>query len=137
MLNHPKVLTFDQFDRIVGKSRAFENESRAMAYARKTGGILYTQVDGDHGDRVYMLNPDKYYNRTGRWEVVTSFGNKTIRAAKGYHGVIRKPTKFVIGEGRYPERVNITPIRPGHRKQHSKLSIGHVDIGNIKIKKFI
>lgn len=80
-----------------------------------------------------------------------------ILAAKGYHGVIRKPTKFVIGEGRYPERVNITPIRPGHKKHHynvldlvdtghagskikihqSGLSLDKVNINNIKVKNFI
>lgn len=67
----PKTMTFDQFDNKVKKSKAFESETKAQAYAKKTGGQVYTQVDGDSGDRVYMKNPDRFYNKTGRWEVVT------------------------------------------------------------------
>jgi hypothetical protein len=43
-----------------------------------------------------------------------------ILAARGYHGIIRKPTRFLVGEGGRAERVNITPlyksIYPGRKK---------------------
>jgi len=72
--NLPGTMTFDQFDSKVSKSRAFESEAAAKKYAKKTGGKLYTQVDGDGGDRVYMKNPDRFYNKTGRFEVITDCG---------------------------------------------------------------
>jgi hypothetical protein len=40
-----------------------------------------------------------------------------FRARHGYHGVIRKPTHFLVGEGYHAERVNISPI---HKIHHGK-----------------
>ena len=125
------VLTFEQFDRLVHDSKAFESEPAARSYSYRTGGIMYTQVDGDHGERVYMRRPDRHYNQTGRYEVVTSWGGKTKFAAKGFHGVIRKPTRFVIGEGRYPERVDITPIKK--HVDHAHHNLGKIPKINIKV----
>jgi hypothetical protein len=36
---------------------------------------------------------------------------KNIYSARGFHGVVYRPTRFIVGEGYRPERVDITPIR--------------------------
>jgi hypothetical protein len=72
----PDVLTLEGFDALVKDSKAFEGEKafeKAINHAAKTNGIVYTQVDLDSGERGYMLHPDKFYNKTGRYEVVTKF----------------------------------------------------------------
>lgn len=69
----PEKLTIRRFDEVVEKSKAFEGdgaERRAREYALQNAGLMYVQVDGDSGDREYMLHPDRHYNRTGRYEVV-------------------------------------------------------------------
>ena len=40
-----------------------------------------------------------------------------VKAATGFHGVVDKPTLFMVGEGNHPEEVHIEPIRP-HRSMY-------------------
>lgn len=74
----PDTLTFDQFDKMGWESKQFGlDDSRhdskiakdVFNYAKKTGGQIYTQVDGDR-DRVYSKGL-RFVNRVGLWEVVT------------------------------------------------------------------
>jgi len=74
----PDELTFDQFDKMGWKSKQFGlNDDRhygeiardVLAFAKKSGGQIYTQVDGDN-DRLYSKGM-RFVNRTGLWEVVT------------------------------------------------------------------
>lgn len=50
-----------------------------------------------------------------------------IQARHGYHGIISRPTRFLVGEAG-PERVNITPLR-SHKIQHVRMNNFNVNIG--------
>lgn len=63
-----------------------------------------------HHDEGYRMR--HYSNNTSR---------NPIKAAKGYHGIVRKPTYFLTGETG-PERVNITPQRK-HKQHHKNFNI--------------
>ena len=45
------------------------------------------------------------------------FKQRPIRAARGFSGMVNKPTRFIAGEGNRPEHVQVTPggkRRPRH-----------------------
>ncbi len=74
---YPDELTLDEFDEMFytgkAKARQFSLEKEAsieevVQYAKKTGGQIYTQVDGDQ-DRMYSKGLH-FVNRTGIYEVV-------------------------------------------------------------------
>jgi hypothetical protein len=59
---------------------------------------------------------------------------RMIPARRGYHGIIRKPTRFLVGEGGRAERVNITPIK---NRKHGKRGLIHqngIKFPNINVK---
>ena len=78
-----------------------------------------------------------------RWEVKHNGGldkpsmvkkRGFIMAAHGFHGIVGKPTKFIIGEGKYPERVNVTPIvKHSHNLHHNHGGVlsANFDLNNI------
>lgn len=77
---YPSILSFDKFDSIpwdfeqqfgLDDDRPIEEiEKAALELAEKEGAKLYVQIDG-FGDRVYNLGiPDRYYDKTGIYEVV-------------------------------------------------------------------
>ncbi len=74
---YPDELTLDEFDAMFytgrAKARQFGLEKEAsiaevLQYAQKTGGQIYTQVDGEQ-DRMYSKGL-RFVNRTGIYEVV-------------------------------------------------------------------
>lgn len=81
---YPEELTFDEFDDMPWDSaKQFGlNDNRelseivkdVLAFAEKTKGQIYTQVDGDE-DRIYSRGM-QFVNRTGLWEVVKIKGMK-------------------------------------------------------------
>jgi hypothetical protein len=66
-IEYPYELTFDQIE-CYKALRIFEDLKKASGYAGKTGGQIYTQVDGDT-DRIYSKGIH-YVNRTGIYAVV-------------------------------------------------------------------
>lgn len=50
-----------------------------------------------------------------------------IEARHGFHGIVRQPTRFLVGEAG-PERVNVTPLR-NNRIQHVRMNSFKVNIG--------
>jgi hypothetical protein len=79
----PEVLSVEQFDQVVTKSKAFDDsddgatrktmETKVARYAEKHAGIFYTQVDGKPEGSEYDIFYQKGFavvNRTGRYEVV-------------------------------------------------------------------
>lgn len=58
-------MTFDEIDELEGE--VFDDMAKAKEHAGRTGGILYTQVDGDD-DRVYVRG-NAFVNRTGMYFV--------------------------------------------------------------------
>jgi hypothetical protein len=75
--SYPDELTLDEFDDMFytgkAKARQFGLDKEASIeevrqYAQKTGGQIYTQVDGDD-DRMYSKGL-RFVNRTGLYEVV-------------------------------------------------------------------
>src|SRR3990167_338088 len=76
---YPDELTLDEFDDLgFARTKQFgldddrpNNEilKDVLDYQNKHGGIIYTQVDGDNGDRIYVKGTQTV-NRTGLWEVV-------------------------------------------------------------------
>lgn len=80
---YPEQLTFDQFDDMVWdfEKQFGLNDDRSCRdiclsvfdYMKKRDGtyVLYTQIDGDSGDRVYSKG-HHLCNRTGIWWVVKS-----------------------------------------------------------------
>lgn len=88
-----------------------------------------THYDKDYNRQYNNYNSDAYANegtlereghfgRSGHHSInntrFNSKSNQAIKAAKGYHGIVRKPTYFLTGE-KGPERVNITPQRKHHK----------------------
>ncbi|MGI0060912.1 MAG: hypothetical protein ACREBA_00495 [Nitrosotalea sp.] len=78
---YPDELTLDEFDEMfyTGKAKAKQfgldkdaNIQEVREYAKKTGGQIYTQVDGDQ-DRMYSKGL-RFVNRTGIYEVVNLEG---------------------------------------------------------------
>lgn len=74
---YPDELSLDEFDEMfyTGKAKAkqfgLEKEAdvqEVVQYAKKIGGQIYTQVDGDE-DRMYSKGL-RFVNRTGIYEVV-------------------------------------------------------------------
>ena len=74
---YPDELSLDEFDGMfyTGKAKAkqfgLEKEAdvqEVVQYAKKIGGQIYTQVDGDE-DRMYSKGL-RFVNRTGIYEVV-------------------------------------------------------------------
>lgn len=74
---YPDELTLDEFDEMFytgkAKVRQFGLDKEAdvqdvLKYAKKIGGQIYTQVDGEK-DRMYSKGP-RFVNRTGIYEVV-------------------------------------------------------------------
>jgi hypothetical protein len=66
-IEYPDELTFDQIE-CYKALRIFEDLKKAKGYAEKTGGQIYTQVDGDT-DRIYSKGIH-YVNRTGMYAVI-------------------------------------------------------------------
>ena len=66
-IEYPDELTFDQIE-CYKALRIFEDLKKARGYAEKTGGQIYTQVDGDT-DRLYSKGI-RYVNRTGIYAVI-------------------------------------------------------------------
>lgn len=50
-----------------------------------------------------------------------------IQARRGFHGIVRQPTRFLVGEAG-PERVNVTPLRNNHI-QHIRMNNFNINIG--------
>lgn len=53
-----------------------------------------------------------------------------IHAANGFHGIVSKPTHFLVGEAG-PERVSVTPIRK-HNHRNRKQSKTFFDLMDTK-----
>lgn len=66
-IEYPDELTFNQIE-CYKALRIFEDLKKARDYAEKTGGRIYTQVDGDT-DRIYSKGVH-YVNRTGIYAVI-------------------------------------------------------------------
>lgn len=67
----------------------------------------------------YNDNPNKH--QTSRHHLGGRYAHHydEYSAAKGFHGIVRKPTHFLAGEAG-PERVNITPLK--HNKSTTNRS---------------
>lgn len=78
MRDYPDQLTIRQADRFKDFESFYELEE-AMAYAAKTGGQVYTQVDsgGDYPDRLYSKGVH-LVNRTGVY-IVVKYSNGRLR----------------------------------------------------------
>ena len=60
-------MSFDEIDEFYGEE--FDDLDEAKKYVESSGGILYTQVDGDDGERCYVRG-NAFVNRTGMYFVV-------------------------------------------------------------------
>src|SRR5690242_11266218 len=88
-------------------------------HTKPRGWTIQRQDQDGHIRKVGQFQQYKSLNeaRSALRSIIKS--STPIRAAHGYHGVIRKPTRFLVGEGKYPERVNITPIKKHHIRKHN------------------
>lgn len=68
MSKYPEELTLSEADNF-SYIKDFENFKKAEEHAKKVGGQVYTQIDNDYGDRVYVKG-FRFVNRTGRYIVV-------------------------------------------------------------------
>ncbi len=79
----PQVLSVEQFDRMVTKSKSFTDtdyacssevvQKKVAMYAKRHIGVVYTQVDGKPNGSEHDVFYEKGFtlvNRTGRYEVI-------------------------------------------------------------------
>jgi hypothetical protein len=64
----------------------------------------FSNTHGGGGEPAYLPHSDDEYQKNNELD------DDTIRAAKGFKGVVKKPTAFLVGEDGH-ERVEITPIK--------------------------
>ncbi|MGD6805813.1 MAG: hypothetical protein ACQCN4_02515 [Candidatus Bathyarchaeia archaeon] len=85
----PQVLSLEQFDQLVTKSKAFNDtdyrgssnivQSKIARYAERHIGVVYTQIDGKPEDSEHDVFYEKGFaivNRTGHYEVVLQVAEK-------------------------------------------------------------
>ena len=89
----PQVLSVEQFDQMVTKSKSFTDtdyacssevmQKKVARYAERHIGVIYTQVDGKPDGSEHDVFYEKGFavvNRTGRYEVVTLANQKAGEA---------------------------------------------------------
>lgn len=73
---YPEEMTIGESE-VCGKNKGFDDLRKALSYVKKNGGQIYTQVDSESGDRVY-LRGNHFVNRTGQWLVVKLAGGSSL-----------------------------------------------------------
>ena len=95
---------------------------------RRFPGYGKIQDEADYHSRLISHESvHKSLHRTAGQRASRGFDN--LYARKGYHGIVRNKTRFIVGEAG-PERVNITPIKPRHSKPSVGLTFGRNILGS-------
>lgn len=94
-----------------------------MVHCHDCGSNNTTQMHGPHGKtNIHSCHDcgattDTSHQYMTEYQMQKHTAEK--RAAKGFHGIIYHPTRFLVGESG-KERVNITPIKKKHKSHNEE-----------------